>query len=546
MNKTKKFSKKGIAIITVLGVCFVLLALGTILMADSCAHMRISQKYHYEALALHLAEGGVSKAIFELEKMSNLSNIPAYMDSPTYPELAESMGEGRFDVVVYNNITSSIDNTVSGHYIPPYSILIRSTGIIGDAGKEQYKKTVETIVNYQLVPYTVSSEGKMRMNIGVGEIRDTGEMEDPWDPGDPDKSTFSPFATNITSIDGFTGNMHCNYDGNPSYRCSLDPTIWVDLNISGGTLSSSGQVGNEATEKINLNGGNAQSGTGDKEFIKTSYSSLYSMAASNSNFISLDQHVPGIADFKGKMRNNGGKLQGKVKVLGIVGAWFDIEDVPLCGNCLPDGMSWESSTGTLVIEENRNYKWNDSLDLEDINIRVDGTSGASLFVEEDISADNIKITGEAFSLASKEDITLNNAVLNVTASEQCNGVAVYANNFTLTTDPDPGKLPDGGNKFKGIVYVKDGEIKVTNQCTGSGGSNKPNKFVLEGLVINDISDSNIDPVTKLPTIPVGLKVNNTGGADFEMELKYNPFVANAILDYTNAAVHLQPVYWKID
>ena len=554
MDKKKKHSKKGIAIITVLGVCFVLLALGSVLMADSCAHMKISQKYYYEALALHLAEGGVSKTIFELEKYSKLSEIPDYLDPNTNSALAGYLGEGRFEVEAYNNINSSGEKTVSGHIIPPYSILILSHGIIGEAGKEEYKKTIETIVNYQLIPYTMSSEGKVRINVGVGESPEAGETGDPWAPGAPQKSDLETFSASMTAIDGFIGNIHSNFSGstgNSSFRGSTDLSVKATLDIAGSTFSTSGKIGDEATDAITDSHGIAEDDTSDKEFAKTSYSSLHSMAQKNGAFISLDQNVPGIADFKGKMKNDGGTLKGfvDIEILGIeiTDEWVDIENVPIYGNCLPDGMHWESGTGTLVIEENRNYDWGGSLSLEDINIRVDGTESSSLFVAEDIYSTDITITGDAFSLVSDEDITLKNAVINVTAPQQSNGVAVYAKNFTLTTDPDPNHLPDGGNKFKGMVYIKDGEINIINQCGVSSDPDKPNKFSLEGLVINDISDSNINPATGLPySDNIGLNLYNTGGTDFAMELKYNPYVANSMVDYTNAAVHLQPLYWKID
>ena len=52
MNRFLK--KKGVAIITALGICFVLLALGTVLMINSYAHMGIAMKYHYDTNILNL------------------------------------------------------------------------------------------------------------------------------------------------------------------------------------------------------------------------------------------------------------------------------------------------------------------------------------------------------------------------------------------------------------------------------------------------------------------------------------------------------------
>lgn len=536
MNKfsKKKDSKKGVAIITVLGICFVLLALGTVLMLNSYAHMGISQNYYYEAQTLNLAEAGIAKAIFELEKKARFNQIA------TFSTLNGTLGNGDFEVKIYNNIASENEKNQDGYFIPPHSLLIISTGIIKlDNGDTTMTKTVESLVNYQLIPYTVSSEGSVKMNIGQGESLAPGELYSPVDPDETcNAADLKSFTAVIGSIDGFKGNMHSNFSdlNKPTYRCTIDHSRYVNLEVQGGTLSSSGEVGTEAEDKIDNSGGVSVSNAPKKKFLDTDYGTLYNLAAQKYSFTSLDENVPGIADFLGEMKNDGGELKGKVKVLGIVNVWFDIEHVPLCGNCLPDGMHWESGTGTLVIDESRNFEWGGNLKLTGVNIRVDAPGGAGLFAEGNITANTIEITADSFTLVSNKNINLKNASLNITAPTDCSGVAAYAKSFTLTTKTD--SVPPGGNRFKGIAYVTDGKIDITNQYSGSD-----NTFLLEGLVINSTTSEDPTPEEQEAT---GLRVKNIGGADFRMELKYNPYVANSIIDYTNGAVHLQPVYWKID
>jgi hypothetical protein len=371
------------------------------------------------------------------------------------------------------------------------------------------------------------------MNVAKDDPTGTETLEDDLS-GEPLSSELHSFTSLIDSIDGFTGNLHSNYTNatDPTYRCTLVPANYVHLDVKGGTMSSSGMVGTEAKDKINNHGGTAISNAPKKIFFSTDYNTLYNKAKAKSSFISLDDNVPSIATFLGKMRNNGGTLEGRVSIIGIK-KWVNITDIPIIGgNGLPDGMSWDSGTGTLTIDEGKNYKWDDDLDLSGVNINVQGTKGSGLFVNGNITANNIEITAKAFCLASNDrNITLNNARLNITATDSSDGVGLYTKNLTITTDPT--KIPAGGNKFKGIVYANGGTIDLTNQYTGL----TDNSLTLEGLVLNPKSAVAVTP---------RLKVKNKGSDNFKIELKYNPYVANSMIDYANAKVKLQTLYWEID
>ena len=249
----KVSNKKGVAIITSLGVCFVLLALGTVLMINSYAHMNMAQKFHYESDALNIAEAGVNYEIYILEqidfKLINDGNEPVIR-----------CGRGTFKVERAANQDNPDGRLWEGLTIPRYCIGIKSTGMVN-----KYKKVVKTVVGNQLVPYTICSEGTVRMNVGKDE--EPGINPITTDPNDPPTSDLNSFAALIDSIDGFKGNMHSNYESttDPTYRCTTDMSNHVYLTVDGGTLSTHGLVGTEAEEKINDNGGKAVSGASKKK-----------------------------------------------------------------------------------------------------------------------------------------------------------------------------------------------------------------------------------------------------------------------------------------
>jgi len=510
MKKVSK--KKGVAIITSLGVCFVLLALGTVLMVNSYAHMNMAQKFHHEADALNIAEAGVNYEVYMLEQIDfNLINDGN--------EPVIHCGRGTFKVERAINKNNPDGRSWEGLVIPRYCIGIKSTAIVN-----KYKKVVKTVVGNQLVPYTVCSEGTIRMNVGNNEI---GGDPVTLDPNDPPISELNSFTAVVDSIDGFRGNMHSNYDSptEATYRCTSDTDNHVYLTVEGGTLSTHGIVGTEAEEKINANGGTAVSGAQKKKFITTDYETLYKKAEKTSEFISLDDKVPWPVKFKGKLRNNGGDLEAYTNL-----GWLELDS--WYGDFTPDGMEWKS--GVLVIDEGKNYTWKDDLELKDVSISVKGNKGSTLFVNGNITANNIEITADAFGLASNDKkIILNDARLNITASATSDGVALYTKDLVITTDK--AKIPAGGNNFKGIVYANGGVIDLTNQYDGIDPNT--NRFKLEGLVINPQSDPGVTPC---------LKVKNKGHSSFNIDLKYNPYVANALIDYTTGKINLQPLYWQIE
>jgi len=513
MNKK---NKKGIAIIMVLGVCFILLALGTVLMLESYSHMGMTQKYYCETEALNIAEAGVAATISFLENKSNLGEINTVCNSSTAEEFTikvktictNKMGKGEFLVQAFSNIVNNGLKTIGGKRVPAYSILIISEGRV-DAGGTVYKKTVETMVNYQLIPYAAISEGTI--DLGAG--------------------TEKEFDVNITSIKGFSGNIHNNYSGldNP-YKCDDS----VNLSLNGGTISTCCETFpllSDIQTKTTDAGGYLLTKAGKKTVPTVTYSTLSDQANATSEFIELDENIPGGAEFRGKLKNEGGFLYARIRhyfVLGIpIDSWELVDDY------LPENMEWDSETGTLIIEENTNYIWEEDelgLELKNINIKIEGEKSSGLFVEGDIKGDNIGITADSFALVATDDIILTDAKIQITASPQNDGVAIYAGNtFKLESDTD--EIPAGGNRFKGIIYTNK-SIDVTNKYQ----INDPNNVLsLEGLVIS-VGDST-----------GGIKIQNQGAENFQLNLIYNPYVARDIVNYRlQSAINLQPVYWKVE
>ncbi|MEQ8170678.1 MAG: hypothetical protein ABRQ38_17460 [Candidatus Eremiobacterota bacterium] len=520
----RKFSnKKAIALMTSLGVCFVLLALGTVLMINSYAHMNMATKIYYDTEALNIAEAGVNYEIYQMEQIE--------FEHINDGSRNVAFGKGSFIVSRAANMADPNGRYWKGLNIPRYCIGIESIGTV-NAGSRTYKKTVKTVVGVQLVPYTVCSEGTIRMNVGSNE--DPGVDPVTTDPADPAKDVLKPFSVLIDAVDGFKGNMHSNYAGTePAYRCTIYDPCHVSLTVEGGTLSASGKVGHEASEKIDSHGGTAVSGASQKKFIETDYNTLYSKANSQSECIELGDKVPWPFKFKGKLVNDDGELKAKVSGLGEIPLKYDFGLFEV--DFTPDGMKWDSGTETLIIKEGKNFKYDGDLKLVDVNIKVEGNKGSGLFVDGNITGENIEIKADAFTLASKDKtITLTDARLNIKAPPSANGVALYTKNLNITTDAN--KAPEGGHKFKGVVYANGGNIDVTNKYNGADPNSS--KFELEGLIINP--DDNPDD----SFVPC-LKVKNMGDPNFSMGLKYNPFVASSLVDY-RGELNLQPLYWQID
>jgi len=451
MNKK---NKKGIAIIMVLSICFILLALGTVLMLDSYSHMGMTQKHYCETEALNIAEAGVSATISFLENKSNLGAIDTACNSSSAEEFTikvktlctNRIGKGEFLVQAFSNIVNNRLRTIGGKRVPAYSILIISEGRV-DAGGTVYKKTVETMVNYQLVPYAAISEGTISL------VDDPGDIND------------KKFDVNITSVKGFSGNIHTNYDGPDSpYECA--PSI--NLALNGGTISTCCEEYQtlDVQNKITDGGGYLLTEAGKKTVPQVTYESLADQADATSEFIKLDENIPDGARFNGKLKNEDGVLYAYIRhwfLIGIpIDEWDAVEDY------LPENMEWDSATGTLIIQENTNYIWEKKvggkylgLELNNINIKIEGEKSSGLFSKGDITGNDIGIQADAFALVSEKNISLNDAKIQITASPQNDGVAIYAGNtFKLVSDTD--EIPPGGNRFKGIIYTENA-VDVTNK-----------------------------------------------------------------------------------
>lgn len=537
-------NKKGIAIIMCLTVCFVFLALGTFIMINSYSQMGIARKYRFEGEALNIAEAGVSWKLFEMEKKGTFPKITNGADGE------QIFGKGKFKVKIYNNALSDLtyywaDGKLN---IPPHCIGIQSEGIVKE-GAWEVSKIVKVVAGYPRCPSTIWSDGVIRMNVASNDPAGTEPLtDDIWMPGEPSTGELNAFTAVVDSVDGWIGNIHSNNESDsPAYRCTLDPGNNVNLNIKGGKVSATGDMGAEAVFKVNGSGGKAVENAPKKTIFAASYNELYEKEKKkNGTFINFDQNKNDIGwlaalfasdiTFLGKLRKSGSNVEAYMKykvpaptLTNPLRKKTKYKWVDVAPN-LPDGISWNSSTSTLVIEEGRNYQWGGNLDMQDINLEIQGSHGSSFFVDGNITANNIKLTAESFRFASKDkDITLKNLQFNIVGTEESDGVALYTKNLTVTTDAD--EIPPGGNQFRGILYSNGGTIDLTNQYVGAD-----NNLKLEGLIVNPSKTANIPR----------LLVKNKGGDDYKVEIKYNPYVADSIINFEKIQVKLEPYYWEIE
>jgi hypothetical protein len=102
---------------TSLGVCFVLLALGTVLMINSYAHMNMATRLHYETEALDIAEAGVNYEIYRMEQI----------DFEHITDASSSVIFGNGNFAVSRAINMADPNAVNGKALRfPYCIGVES------------------------------------------------------------------------------------------------------------------------------------------------------------------------------------------------------------------------------------------------------------------------------------------------------------------------------------------------------------------------------------------------------------------------------------
>ncbi|HPZ09620.1 MAG TPA: hypothetical protein PL110_16075, partial [Candidatus Eremiobacteraeota bacterium] len=318
--------ERGIALITVLAISFILLGILIILMAEAYNHMGRALKYNSDARALTIAEYGVQKAIYELEEDLTWAGVT---DKP--------FSRGSYTVIVVNNFT----NPDPKGTVPANSIWVKSTGEFANG---KFKKTVEVILSYQLIPYAAISDGRL-------EMRGT-----------------NPLTFKLKAIPGFTGKIHSNYNSaslkyDPSYPNFFDMLNVKTLDIDGTTFSSSGTISAACGTDINTAGGTViTSSSLDKSIPPLTYSDVKPAKG----LTRLDQYAPPGVTFAGKIRKSaGGDLEALCSTpLGKV--WFSVT-APF----LPDGMSWNRATSTLKVSGNLKYYNDEDFEIENINLEVD-------------------------------------------------------------------------------------------------------------------------------------------------------------------------------
>lgn len=482
----KNISEKGIAVVTVLGVCFVLLGLGTVLVMDSYAQMRRASKYNSDTEALILAESGVQRAIYELE------------DDLSWTGTSEDLGNGSYMVQVINNNLTGSTSTGTDPVIPANSIWLRSTGTVG--GK--FRKTVEVALTYQIISCAAMSNARMQI------------------AGD--------FIFELNAIPGFEGKLHSNYNNstdpnNIAFDIPGDPNLLV----SGATFSTPGNVPTDVTNKISLAGG-AVANSPAKNMPEVVYTDVKPATT-----VELDAKVPSIAQFKGELKNDGGILKAYCDTpLGPM--WIPLNN--MFGDFTPDGMTWDGATGTIKITGDRKYSHscdpNDSLIFTDINIQVDPNANTGLFTDGNLEAHNMYLNAPFFTLASNGNITFDNTKFQIKEPVNDRGVAIFSGkDFIINTPSSP---PSGGNLFRGVIYVKNGKFVLDNKCSALSADNS---IKMEGLILVQNGDPNTHD---------GIILKNSGGNNnFKLSITYNPHLARVLNNSNSGDIQLQPVFWRI-
>lgn len=524
----KKYSiKKGMAVISALGISFILLGLGTVLMMNSYSHMSMSMKYYYDTEALNVAESGIHYMIYQLEKLGSISAIP-----PT-KNYSDTIGRGTFNVYEYSsNISKSTSTTIidvfgDSRIIPPYSMLVVSKGTVPAGGGNTSSKIVEAIVHYQFVPMTLYSDGAVSINTVAG----TGPLDL--------QLTANP--------DRFPSNIHSNYSGGFTFSKGSN----VSLSLEHSTVASSGTVGDATTvADIKSAKGIPVSNVPTKECLKLDYNTLRARAKAfaiagggNEHEMNENVHNLGIAlfmgakiKFLGKIKNQGGNLKALVHIdlkIGLITV-YDFDSWEKMKDYLPDGMKWEDNT--LTVTKNNIYHWGGNLEMNlagdtPIHIKVNDNIYSGLFIDGELNSSNVTVDAQSFTFATKDTpIVLEDSSMHIYSPVNTHTVAIYGGSFTLSTSATP--LP-GGNTFKGVVYTTDGAITLENKCNDSAN----NSITIEGIIIN------ADPHKHNNA---GVIVKNSATNGCVVTFRYNPYVTDSTMNYSTTPVYLQPVYWRIE
>ncbi len=503
MNK-KNISEKGIAVITVLGVCLVLLGLGTVLVMDSYSQMRRASKYNYDTEALILAEAGVQRAIYELEE-HDLS----------WSNATEELGNGSYTVqVIGDNLAGAEPIPASGSNpeIPANSIWLRSTGTV--AGK--FRKTVEVALSYQIISQAGLSNAKMLI-------------------GDPNNPSYGNFVFELNAIPGFEGKLHSNYNNssepnNIAFDIIGDP----NLSVQGATFSTPGTVSVNAQNKIS-NAHGAVANSPAKNIPEVVYEDV-----EPNNTVEIAAKVPSIVEFTGKLKNDGGVLKAQCDTpLGSM--WIPLNN--MFGDFTPDGMIWDGPNSTIRIVDNKKYSYtcdpngsNAVLSFTDINIQVDPNINTGLFTNGNIEASNMYLNAPFFTLASKGSITFKETRFRIEEPTNNRGVAIFSGkDFIIETPSSPVKPPPtGGNIFRGVIYVKNGKFILDNK---SNDISDNNAVKMEGLILVQNGDPNTND---------GIILKNSGtNSNYKLSITYNPHLARVLNCSNSSDVQLQPVFWRI-
>jgi len=175
--------KRGIILITVVGVVSVITILVLALLQNSLATLNFAERQVKNIVALNAAETGISTAIYSLEEKYSGSTISGIVTEEPPVE---------YRVQIENNLSGS---SASGD-VPPYAVKLTSTGYINKGNPGEFRRIVTVVMRLRSLNLGMVSSG----------LIDLGQAS----------------TVCLSAVSGHSGNIHSNYSGDVNGNGIID------------------------------------------------------------------------------------------------------------------------------------------------------------------------------------------------------------------------------------------------------------------------------------------------------------------------------------
>ena len=565
-------TKKGFILIATLFLSLVLLAIITVLTKDAFFQMSKSVVFNSGNEALMLAETGVNKAIFFLEE--NIDPV-----TKTGPDISSwntamyniSTGSGTFTVNEWNNLSSSVNASVTGsdgttRAVPAACILVESVG----KSENGYKKTVTSLLTYQAVSKALYSSGQINICSESGSNMYFGlDSIDGYEPevhsdnissdsisidsevtlniSDPNTGLIGTFSTASSELNS-TYKSKVTSSGGKVLEDQTEKDYNIDIeSIIDGVPSSAYEFGTEL-ENINEDEELLEEGLAQVQLLASPLGSLFGVDVGDILETSVDigdiesiENIRFAGTFTGKEDDD--TLWAEI-VADITTSENTLEDEPvmLCVEGehkiadLPEGLTWDKTTKTLTMEEGtylsteNDYCIGGKLVLENMSLHVE--EGVELYITNSLTLKNVDATcDDNVKIISGGSIIMKDGTFELGIDDRdCTNtekVTIMAdNNFVVIADENPS---GGSNYIKGSVYTNG------------------------GVIINGFNDSSVDVEGSIMGKNYFQVSNFILGSDpatngFSCNFNYNPYITGLFLQekLNLEDLQLQPLFWEVN